>query len=90
MSNVDQIVEDANRAISIHDGVLKLKAERDALRSLVHQLGAKAVYVRDNLQDEGDRIYLGSTNHADVLEEAKQLYDEYRLETGDMGQDDAI
>jgi hypothetical protein len=59
-------------------------------RDLVHQLGAKAVHVHDNLEDEGDRVYLGSTNDADVLDKAKQLYDDYRWKTGDMGRDDDI
>jgi hypothetical protein len=31
-SRVDQLVEDARRAIKIHDGVLALKAENERLR----------------------------------------------------------
>ena len=62
-------------------------AERAELRDLVHRLGSMAVLVCDDLQDEDDRCYLGSTNHANVLRDMKQLYDEYRQETGDMGTD---
>ena len=36
-SRVDQLVEDARRAIQIHDGVLGLKAERDELRAIVRE-----------------------------------------------------
>lgn len=83
-------IEDAETAIRIHDGVLKLKAERDTLRDLVQALGARAVKVCDGLEDEGDRCFLGSTNDADMLRAMKQLYDEYRFETGDMGDEDAL
>jgi hypothetical protein len=69
------------------DAIDRSVAERSELRGLVHRLGAMAVRVCDALQDEGDRCYLGSTNHADTLRDMKQLYDEYRMETGDMGED---
>lgn len=62
----------------------------EALQELVHFLGSRAVLVCDGLQDEDDRCYLGSTNHADTLRTMKQSYDEYRMETGDMGRDDAL
>jgi len=64
-----------------------LDKRKHELRDLVHRLGAAAVLVSDGIEDEGGRCVLGSTNHAEVLREAKQLYDEYRLETGDMGDD---
>lgn len=66
-----------------------INSARD-LRALVHKLGAAVVLVSDGIEDEGDRCHLESANHANVLLEAKQLYDEYRLETGDNGSEDAL
>ena len=100
----DQIIEDADTALRISRGVDRLKRENEAFRGanasldkhlheareLVHYLGSRAVLVCDGLQDEDDRCYLGSTNHADVLRKMKQSYDEYRMETGDMGAEDAL
>jgi uncharacterized coiled-coil DUF342 family protein len=100
----EQILEDADTALRISRGVDRLKRENEAFRSanasldkrvhelrdLVHYLGSRAVLVCDELQDEDDRCYLGSTNHADVLRKMKQSYDEYRMETDDMGADDAL
>jgi hypothetical protein len=37
-SRVDQLVEDARRAIKIHEGVLALKAERDRLRDALRDI----------------------------------------------------
>jgi hypothetical protein len=37
-SRVDQLVEDARRAIKIHDGVLALKAERDELWQILSDI----------------------------------------------------
>ena len=90
MDRTDQIIEDADTALRISRGVDRLKQENATLRELVHFLGSRAVLVCDELQDEDDRCYLGSTNHADVLRKMKQGYDEYRMETGDMGAEDAL
>ena len=86
----DQIIEDADAALRISRGVDRLKKENETLRELVHYLGSRAVLVCDELQDDEDRCYLGSTNHADTLRSMKQSYDEYRQETGDMGPEDAL
>lgn len=75
---------------ALGDDIDKAVAERTELRDLVHRLGSMAVLVCVGLQDEDDRCYLGSTNHADTLRAMKQLYDEYRMETGDMGDDELI
>ena len=60
-------------------------------RALVHRLGAVAVYVTDRLKDDGDGcVALGSTNDAELLRKAKEEYDAYRFETGDMGSEDTL
>lgn len=73
-----------------HGGKLTAEQRMRSLRELVHYLGSRAVLVCDELQDEDDRCYLGSTNHADVLRKMKRSYDEYRMQTGDMGDEDAL
>jgi cell wall assembly regulator SMI1 len=53
----DQLIEDAQRAIYIHDGVLALKAERDQLRGentlLRSELDAVKVAWRDLWEKAG-------------------------------------
>lgn len=58
-----------------------------AARKLIHQLGGAARLVVDDMEDEGDRTYFGSTNHAEVLKAAADLYEEWRIETDDAGAD---
>ena len=83
-----ETLERHNKAF--RDANASLDKSRHELRDLVHLLGAAAVLVSDGIEDEGGRCVLGSTNHAEVLRAAKQLYDEYRQETDDMGPEDAL
>lgn len=62
----------------------------EKIKRLMHQLGAALTFVADNIEDDGDRVYLGSTNHADTLRAARDLYDMYRFDNGDMGPHDAL
>jgi hypothetical protein len=62
----------------------------DAERQLIHQLGATVTLISDGLDDEGDRVYLESTNHCEVLKRAAELYDEYRIKRDDVGADVGI
>lgn len=62
----------------------------EASRRMIHQLGAAATLVSDGLDDEGDRVYLESTNHAEVIKAAAGLYDDYRIEHNDVGRDVGI
>ena len=62
----------------------------EALQKLVHFFGSRSVHICDGLQDEGDRCYLESTNHADMLLEMNNAYDAYRFETDDMGSERAL
>lgn len=58
-----------------------------ATRKLIHQLGGAAQLVVGDLEEEGDRTYFGSTNHAEVLKAAAELYDAWRFENDDLGAD---
>jgi len=77
--------DDADNATSIlwktQAALSALAAERDAAneklaaaRELVRKLGDPLLEVCDHLEDEDDRVYLGSTNHADTLKDAQQSY----------------
>ena len=66
--------------------VEKLEAALRVKSELLHKLGAAAGATRDGLGKDTDRFYFGSTNHADALCDAADAYDEYRFETGDMGE----
>lgn len=65
-----------------------LAKSREVMRTLVHKLGEAITMVVDEFEDKGDYVCLGSTNHADLLRGIKEAYDQYRWETGDMGDDD--
>lgn len=45
-----------------------------AAGELVRKLGDPLLEICDHLEDEDDRVYLGSTNHADTLKDAQQSY----------------
>lgn len=65
--------------------MVKAKDVRDpavmiaGLRRLVETLGNAVMDVGDHLEDEGDRVYLGSTNHVEQLKMARQWFFEWRL-----------
>jgi hypothetical protein len=52
---------------------------------LLHTLGSAASICVDHAEDEGDRVYFGSTNHMDQLREAAHAYQAYQIESGDFG-----
>lgn len=58
-----------------------------AVRKLLHQLGGAARLVVDDMEEEGDRTCFGSTNHAEVLKAAAELYEAWRFENDDAGAD---
>lgn len=49
------------------------------LKRLVETLGNAVMDVGDRLEDEGDRVYLGSTNHVEQLKMARTWFFEWRL-----------
>lgn len=76
-ASVDEIAAEMDRRGTV---IEKLEAERNlykgkyrALLRLVSKTRDQLVHVTDNIEDEGDRRYFGSTNDADALQD---LYDE--------------
>ena len=57
--------------------------ELKLLRKLVTKLGDTITLVHDELENEDDRVYLGSTNHADDLREAHEAFSSYRFSLAD-------
>lgn len=47
-------------------------------RKLLERFGTIIMAVSDGLDDEGDRVYLGSTNDRDLLRDACQEWFEHR------------
>lgn len=45
---------------------------------LLGYLGSVVIQASDGLEDEGDRVYLGTTNHKDMLRDACQRWFEVR------------
>ena len=52
-----------------------LEAENRRLNKLIDHLSSFLKELTDELEDEGDRIYFGSTNHADQLRELANEFD---------------
>lgn len=50
-----------------------------ALKRLVDRLGMALQAVNDGCEDEGDRVYLGSSNDYDTVKSAFGVYQEYRI-----------
>jgi hypothetical protein len=58
------------RASIAQKEIERLTAERDALREALFKMRSMLIAVHDGLEDEGDRVYLGSSNHAELIHEA--------------------
>lgn len=59
-------------------------------KKLFHMMGAVATLVADEIESEGDRTFLGSTNHGDMLAEIKDRYFQWRFDHNDTGPDDIL
>lgn len=57
-------------------------------RHLLHRIGDAIMDIAEGLENQGDRVYLGSTNDADTLKELSKLYQAYRWDTGGFGDDE--
>jgi hypothetical protein len=64
-----------------------MRQDNNRIRDLMHRLGTIVTLCADDIEDEGDRVYFGSTNEAELLKEARDLYADYRMETNDIGTD---
>jgi len=49
------------------------KAKYRSLITLMERMRSELRQITDHIEDEGDRVYFGSTNHADTLEASSQL-----------------
>lgn len=61
--------------------VADLGPERVA--DMLEKLGGVVIQVSDHLEDEGDRVFLGSTNHKDMLQDAVNAWFEVRYLSAD-------
>ena len=57
-------------------------------RQLFRKLGEAILQVCDNADDEGDRVYFGSTNHFDELKDAKEVYEDWWFKQPKIVQDE--
>jgi hypothetical protein len=77
-ANLEGMAQEAEKIGAF--AVSEADAEIARLRKLMTRLGDAVTHAADDLEDEEDRVYLGSTNHADTLREARDLYFAWRLE----------
>ena len=54
-----------------------VRAELTARAKEMQSARDTLIWVRDELEDEGDRVYFGSTNHADQFREVVESMDEW-------------
>lgn len=84
-SQMDRAIE-AEKALAAQSAEIeRLKAEvvkadhaRTCYARALEKMRIALVNINDGLEDEGDRIYLGSTNHADDIRAAWQIADALR------------
>lgn len=61
-----------------HDQLMRaLGTSIPYLERLLHEIGNVLMNIADELRDEGDRVYLNSTNDADLLRELSRKYQDY-------------
>lgn len=58
------------------------EAKLAKLAKLLEDLGFTLQAVYDELTDEGDRVYLGSTNHKETIRDALDKFDEWWYREG--------
>lgn len=71
MSSPAALNSDALRAENI-----ALKADLTHFAKLIKKLRSKFINIADHVEDEGDRAYFGSTNHADDFKQAVRDLDD--------------
>ncbi len=54
-------------------------------RDFLERLANAITDIVDGLEDEGDRVYLGSTNDADTLRDLRREWFERRLREAEQG-----
>lgn len=80
-ATMDEIAAEMDRRGEV---IEKLEAERDAAQARsvsrgkhLRKLRDRLILIRDEIADEGDRVYFGSTNHADDFRELVQELDDF-------------
>lgn len=63
--------------------IISLRADTTYLGKFLLDLREKLSLFVDEIEDEGDRVYLGSSNHADYLREAEERMTEIWYEAED-------
>lgn len=48
------------------------------IKELARKLARAFIAIRDDLEDEGDRVYLGSSNDADLIRDLANVVDDLR------------
>jgi hypothetical protein len=58
-----------------------MASEREiaVIKALLHEIGNAMLNLSETLQDEGDRVYLASTNDRDMMRELGAKYWEWRI-----------
>lgn len=57
--------------------IANVRAELTARAKEMQSARDTLIWIRDELQDEGDRVYFGSTNHAEQFRECVESMDEW-------------
>ena len=65
--------------------ISKLQDERADLSAKYHDIGNTVLNVMEESENEGDRVYFGSTNDADMLRDLGRKYHEWRVDTALKG-----
>jgi len=80
-ASMDEIAAEMDRRGEV---IERLEAERDAAQARsvsrgkhLRKLRDRLILIRDEIADEGDRVYFGSTNHADDFRELVQALDDF-------------
>jgi hypothetical protein len=60
---------------ALENRIVELEADNTYLAKTLLDMGEKVVLFVDEFEDEGDRIYFGSTNHAEYLRDLRQKID---------------
>lgn len=86
MTRITNDLEEKLRKVTAERNVFKAKYR--SLISLVEKMRSELRQITDHIDDEGDRTYFGSTNHADTLRNLANYTEmwvfDYELPPGDI------
>lgn len=61
-------------------GAKETVGELAKVKALLHEIGNSVLCLSEEFQDEGDRIYLGSTNDAEIFRRLGAKYWSWRID----------